>query len=70
MKYVIVANKHSSQGVASDHTNLESELLDILFDLVNGIRRGEVCVEAYDRALVKLIEAERVAVTPVAEVSG
>ena len=71
MKYLIVVNEHNGQGATSDQTRLESELLDILFELVNGIRRGEICVASYDKALQKLIEAERVVLCPVqGEVSG
>ena len=66
MKSVIVVKNEEDQTAVS----AEGELLDILAELVKGIRRGEICVAAYDRALVKLIEAERVVVAPVAEVSG
>ena len=63
MKYLVVANPKTTQKVAQ--TKEESELLDILFDLVQGVRKGEICAESYDKALKKLIEAERMIVCPI-----
>ena len=69
MKYLVVANPKTTGKVAK--TQEESDLLDILFDLVQGIRKGEICAESYDKALEKLIEAERMVVYPiVGEVSA